>query len=143
MAFGLRRKGEHLDDHLPLSQYGSSTRPKGGPAFRSSPRDGKDNDGISMSRGRLSAEQAHSVVGLQAAREGDGVRWTTVGILRSAGFVVTAKPTQGNPNHVVVSLASGDAWGNQHATRFEECFTEDPQWLGRDVRDAGEGGTAK
>lgn len=126
-AFGLRRRREHLEDDLELSQYGNNTRPKGGPAFRSLPRD-RDKGEVSMTRGRLSAERAHSVVGLQAPREGDGVRWTTVGRLRGAGFVVIPKPTQGNPNHVVVSTVGGGDWAPDDAERFNQCFTEDPEW---------------
>lgn len=139
MAFGLRRRKEHLEDDLELSQYGSTTSPPGGPPFRSAPRD-RDKGGVSMTRGRLSAGQAHSVVGLQAPREGDGVRWTTVGRLRGAGFVVIPDPKQGNPNHVIVSIASGGDWVPDDAERFNQCFTEDPEWLeSASVRSGEEG----
>jgi hypothetical protein len=128
MGFGIRRRRERLEDDLELSQYGSNTSPKGGPAFRALPRE-RDKGEVSMTRGRLTAAQAHSVVGLQAPREGDGVRWTTVGRLRGSGFVVIPRPTQGNPNHVVVSAGKGSTWTPDDAERFNQCFTEAPEWL--------------
>jgi hypothetical protein len=141
MAFGWRRFREHLEDHLELSQYGNKTRPKGGPPFRRKPRE-RDKGEISMTRGRLEPGQAHRVVGLQAAREDDGVRWTTVGTLRAAGFQAHARPTQGNPNHVTVSLDGGGQWSERHADLFDQCFTEAPQWLDASQK-LSEGGMAK
>lgn len=134
MAFGWRRSRERLDDAQVLTQYGNARRPKDGPPFRKQPRE-KDQGGISMTKGRVSPAEAHRFVGLQAPREGDGVRWTTVGILRKAGLRVDPKPTQANPNHVRVTPAGGAEWTDQHADLFDGCFTEDPAWL-------GEGGTA-
>lgn len=83
-----------------------------------------------MIRGRVSASEAHRIVGMQAPRDGDGVRITTVGMLREAGFVVQHDPSQANPDHVRVTVRGN--WSDQTAERFEGCFTEDPDWLGRE-----------
>lgn len=130
MAFGRRKHREHLADDQVLSQYGSRTQPKGGPAFRAQPRPDRDRGGISMIRGQVSASEAHRIVGLQAPRKGDGVRHTTAGILRAAGFVVQHDPSQANPDHVRVTVRG--EWADSHAERFEGCFTKDPDWLGRE-----------
>ena len=128
MAFTWRRTREQLPDDLELTQYGNRNRPVGGPPFRREPRD-RDRGAISMTRGRVGPAEAHRVVGLQSPRPGDGVRVTTVGTLRAAGFAVDPRPTQANPNHVVVSLVGGTDWAKQHADLFDECFTEGSSWL--------------
>jgi hypothetical protein len=128
MAFGWRRSRDHLDDEQVLTQYGNVRRPKGGPPFRKLPRE-KDQGGISMIAGRVAPGDAHRYVGLQAPREGDGVRWTTVGILRKAGFRVQRKPSAANPNHVRITPAGETVWTERHAEFFDGCFTEEPQWL--------------
>lgn len=130
MAFGRRKRREQINDDQELAQYGSSTRPKEGPAFRSQPRADRDKGGLSMIRGRVAAAKAHMIVGMQAPRPGDGVRHTTAGMLRQAGFIVEHDPTQVNPDHVRVTVR-GD-WSIERAKRFEGCFTEEPDWMGRE-----------
>lgn len=131
MAFGRKRRRELINDDQVLSQYGSNKRPVGGPAFRSRPRDGIDRGGISLIRGSVAASDAHGIVGLQAPRAGDGVRRTSAGILRVAGFTVEHDPTQANPDHVRVMLPRGE-WTDQHAKQFDGCFTEGPEWHGEE-----------
>lgn len=79
--------------------------------------------------GRVTVAEAKACVGLPGATASDGARYTTVGALRAAGFVVKRSPTRRNEKHVSV-LLPGQVWGDDHAARFNECFIEPPTWHG-------------
>lgn len=79
----------------------------------------------SMILGRVAIEEAKRLVSMPVVVAGDGVRYTIVGALRKAGFVVEHTPNQGNAKHVSVRTA-GEVWGDDHAARFAQCFTEEP-----------------
>jgi hypothetical protein len=54
-------------------------------------------------------------------------RYTSVGRLRGAGFIVTHSPTRGNPLHVSVFPPNDQhgpkEWDGPMAKLFKECFT--------------------
>lgn len=121
-----RPKTEELSADEELSQYGSKRRPINGHYFKRKPGP-YDTDGLSMSRGRIEPKNACTLVGQLVSQPGDGVRYTTVGALRGAGFQVRHTPNQGNPGHVSVSRPG--VWDQEVQETFEGCFTEAPQWV--------------
>jgi hypothetical protein len=111
-----------LHERETLTQYG---RRDGEPAFRRAPRTGLDQGDISMIAGDVTVEQATALVRsrLVEGHPDHAVRFTTVGALRSAGFLVENTPTRMNPEHVSVTWP-GD-WTGDVCERFESCFTND------------------
>jgi hypothetical protein len=59
----------------------------------------------------------------------DGVRYTTAGALRSAGFEVASTPEKGNPLHV--SVRCPQDWDDDVAQVFSSCLGA-PIWEGGD-----------
>lgn len=120
-----RQRQKDLTDDQELTEYGSkrNPRPPDG-AFKCRPVSGGDDD-VSMILGRVAIEEAKRLVSMPVVVAGDGVRYTIVGALRKAGFVVEHTPNQGNAKHVSVRTA-GEVWGDDHAARFAQCFTEEP-----------------
>lgn len=113
-----------LQPDEPVTQFG--TRSDAGvqldPPFQNRPRP-CDTDGISVILGRLSAAEAMPLVRtIKRLRPGDGVRYSTVGNLRGAGFVVTHTPSGRNSRHASVSLPSD--WGDDAGEAFDLCWDE-------------------
>ena len=60
--------------------------------------------------------------------EDDRVRYSTVGKLRDAGFIVTHKPNRKNPNHILVTHSShGVDWPIELEETFSMCFDVDAE----------------
>jgi len=118
---------DDLEDDEELTQYGNRELPPGEP-FRIKPRVGLEQD-ISLIAGRRSVEEAARLVsrGRRGAAVGDGVRYSTAGAVRGAGFRVKRTPTLLNPNHVSATLKRGEVWSKDVSTLFDECWTE-PEW---------------
>lgn len=113
-----------LPDDEVLTQYGHTGDD---PPFRNATRSYETD--VSLIRGRLSAREAATLIRRQGQRyqvtDRDGVRHTTAGRLRSAGFVVRATPSRKIPGHVSVELQNAeDVWDNSVRSRFDECFEE-------------------
>jgi hypothetical protein len=107
-----------------LTQYGSCANPIDGCYFRNHPRLRLEED-VSLLLGRLTVEQAKSSISGAVIRTSDGVRYTTVGALRHAGFVVAHTPTAGNPRHV--SARANSVWTAAHQEAFDAVFSA-PTW---------------
>jgi hypothetical protein len=82
---------------------------------------------VSLLLGPMSPKEAASKVLRGGDEEGVGVRRTTVGKLRQAGFVVAHTPNRRNRDHVSVSLER--AWTDDDSNSFSSCF-EQPIWEG-------------
>lgn len=83
----------------------------------------RDSDGLSLIRGRLSTQSAAQYVRrTKWAYRGDGVRYTTVGALREAGFRVKATPSRRNPIHVSVCYET--EWTDDVTSAFNACFDD-------------------
>jgi hypothetical protein len=117
-----------LHAELVLTQFGmrSPALTGQGPAhFRRAPR--RHERDVSLLAGRLTAREA-----AMAVRHGrreyfpskDVVRYTTVGRLRDAGFVVRSTPSPMITNHVSVEYDGDwtDDVANDAAKRFDDCF---------------------
>jgi hypothetical protein len=105
-----------------LSQYGYRGDD---PPFRNRPREWSERSepGMSTIVGKLTPAEAMSFVRARQICIGhDGVRHTTVGKLRDAGFVVSHTPNPRNPGHVTVSRA--EKWGEDTVRMFDSCFDE-------------------
>lgn len=77
---------------------------------------------LSVVLGHLSPKD----VGPKIGQPSGGARYTTVGTLRTAGFIVKHTPNQENPEHVSVHVT--DEWTRDHGDRFNACFGE-PEWV--------------
>lgn len=106
-----------------LTQLGSK-RADDKPSFLNKPRENVDYDGLSLTAGKETIEEAFPKVFRRPARAGDGVRYTTVGALTSKGFTVKRTPGR-NPNHVSVSK---NKWSGKDVQAFDSCFDE-PAWM--------------
>jgi len=116
---------EELADDVVLTQYGNRAYPPGEP-FRHQPREGKERE-ISLMAGRMGLDDAARTVNRhrrEGAHPDDGVRYTTVGLLRAAGFRPAHTPSRLMSNHVSVSLAGEEDWTDAVGVRFDQCFTE-------------------
>lgn len=103
-----------------LSQYGYRTDV---PPFRRTPREWREEPGMSLILGDPSPAAAMSLVRFRkSCFPDDGVRRTTVGKLLAAGFVVVHSPNPRNPGHVTVSYPQ--PWGEDTAEMFDSCFDE-------------------
>lgn len=80
---------------------------------------------MSLLSGRLTVEQAKASISGALIRTSDGVRYTSVGTLRSAGFVVVHTPTASNPRHV--SVRANSDWTASHQEAFDAAFST-PTW---------------
>lgn len=107
-----------LADGEPLTQYVFADSES-----QDSPRP-RDIDGLSLLRGQLDPDAAARYVRFQVheAYEGDGVRHTTVDLLRGAGFTVTLTPSRRIPVHVSVKCEA--QWTPETSRAFSSCFTE-------------------
>ncbi len=82
-----------------------------------------------MLAGRLSPDEAARIVSRRpGAVSGEGVRYTTVGRLRMAGFEVKATPTRRIKEHMSVIMEGSQPWTDAVAARFDSCFEGDPVW---------------
>lgn len=106
------------DDEV-LTQYGQQDVDT--EAFHCAPR-AVDRDGLSLIAGTLTVEEACQMVHRGRCVEHDkcGVRHTTAGRLRRAGFVLLHTPNKRNPNHV--SVTHGVNWDDDAAASFNLCF---------------------
>ena len=109
-----------LSDATVLSQYGRVDGDR--PIFRSGPRPGRETS-QSMSVGPCSLDEIVRKVLGRPSQDVDRVRHTTVGLLRSAGFVVTSTPTVRNRDHVSVAVPGNRVpWDDEEQARFDSCF---------------------
>lgn len=105
-----------------VTQYGSREVE---PPFRRRPRYPREND-LSLLRGWLNAAEACRLVrGRDVANCPDGVRHSTVGLLRAAGYLVEHTPSTRIPGHISVRCL--DRWGSEQDTEFDDCFGT-PVW---------------
>lgn len=115
---------ERLDDSETVTQYGTR---EANPPFRRRPRFPREQD-VSVIRGRLSvAETCRLIRRRDVSGIEDGVRYTTVGTLRAAGYAVTHTPSRAIPGHVSVTWV--DRWTEDQDTGFDACFGG-PLWRG-------------
>lgn len=125
---------QELPDEARLTQYGE--RPPVGGGFRDRLRPEIGETEMSMILGEVDATAAAMLITKHIA-PGAERRVTSVGRLRSAGFVVIHSPTRGNPLHVSVYAPrdekSGEhvEWESDVARRFNACFTEHESTRGR------------
>jgi len=125
---GVTDSAEELDDSVELTQFVFfDEEPRNAPRPR-------DQDGLSLLRGRLSTNQAARYVRRKSPSpfDGDSVRHTTVGQMRRAGFVIKATPSRSIPIHVSVSTEA--EWEEITMENFASCFTE-----AMDVWERGDG----
>lgn len=104
-----------------VTQYGSTSD---SPPFRRHPRP-KDLGKVSVIVGRVDSQTASKLVrGYE--HEHSCVRFSTVGTLEDAGFVVTHEPSNRNPDHATVHRPDmlADDWSEEVCLHFEECFEE-------------------
>src|SRR6185437_13444036 len=90
---------------------------------------------ISLLAGRMSVDEAARTVNWrrrEGAHPDDGVRYTTVGRLRAAGFRVEASPSALIPGHVSVTLGGEGNWTEDVKAKFDACFTDTTWKEGRD-----------
>lgn len=119
---------DELADEEVLSQFGCRKETETiEPPFRKRPRPRDleaDPPGLSLLRGRLTPlDAAQAVRGRKELVMGaDGVRHTTSGKLRDAGFVVIHTPKKAKLGHVTVSFPSD--WGEDTDNMFDSCFDE-------------------
>ncbi|WP_157251141.1 hypothetical protein [Nonomuraea typhae] len=87
---------------------------------------------MSLTLGHLDVKQMIDlIVRRRSPAIGDGVRHTTAGQLRQAGFTVTHDGGKSNPRHVSVSLDAGTEWTEYESAQFDECFSS-PIWMEAD-----------
>ncbi|MDT5023913.1 MAG: hypothetical protein QOE61_339 [Micromonosporaceae bacterium] len=114
-----------LADSADLTQYGEEIT-IGEATFRNRLRVAMDETEISLILGRVDRVAA-SVLVTKVIMPAAVVRYTTVGILRSQGFIVVHSPTKTNRLHVSVHppTAGGEPaeWDDKLASTFDECFT--------------------
>lgn len=112
----------YIEDEQTLTQFGSKEL-----SFRNEPRTDEGETDISLLAGSFTADEAIGL--LTRWRRGawgeEGVRYTTAGALRRAGFHVKPTPTPRNPHHVSVVLDR--EWVDDDCVRFNACFDE-PVW---------------
>jgi hypothetical protein len=86
---------------------------------------------MSLYRGRGTiAEVTFRVCGREPTRR-DGVRYTTAGRLREAGFFPKPKPNAAFPEHVSVYLLDEEReWTHHDGEGFDACFGEPIWWKG-------------
>lgn len=121
-----------IADEVVLSQFGNRKAPAlpDGP-FRCRLRE-EDTDGVSMLNGRHSPDEACRIVTRLAASPDHGVRYTTAGTLRAAGFHVKGTPSRRNKLHVSVIMESGEQWTDEVAARFDSCFNREATVWGKE-----------
>ena len=120
-----------LPDDAILTQFGNRLNPGFCIVpFRNQLRPGEK--GLSLTLGKRSVKEMVDVMyrGRRSAIHHDGIRRTTAGELRAAGFVVVHDGfrSKSNPNHVTVSLDGDTDWTDDESARFNDCFSE-PVWL--------------
>jgi hypothetical protein len=108
-----------------LSQFGHSGKPVESRPFKNRPLFDQDQTELSLTIGNLSADEARKLIAPLLPPEGSGVRYTTVGRLREAGFAVRHNPTPHNPNHVSVAFKA--EWNEKVDIAFDQCF-DTPNW---------------
>lgn len=123
-----REAATDLPGDMQLTQLGSK-RADGKPPFLNKPRVDVDYDGLSLTTGKETIEEAFPRVFRRSARVGDGVRYTSVDALIDKGFSVKRSPGR-NPNHVSVSKKK---WSDKDARAFDSCF-DDPTWKEEDPK---------
>lgn len=79
-------------------------------------------------RGRLTVDEIAVLINPRRptaeAFDDEGVRYTTVGRLRAAGFRVEHTPSKRVPDHVsVTTLDLRARWTDDESERFTACFT--------------------
>lgn len=125
-----RGSSDDLPDDAVLTQFGNSLNP--GFCifpFRSQLRVGER--GISLTLGMRSVKEMVDLMyrGRRSASMHDGVRYTTAGKLKAAGFLVVPDGGKRNPNHVSVCLDGDTEWTDDESARFSNCFGQ-PTWMG-------------
>lgn len=76
-----------------------------------------------MIAGEVSLEEACMRVPQRRPRAGDVIRRTTVGLLRTAGFIVEHTPELSFPEHVSVAVpGEPERWHPEWRMRFEGAF---------------------
>lgn len=116
-----------LDEDEELTQYVS----RSGDEVRivNQPRP-TDQGELSLIRGKCDVAYARSKVRMGGTvSASDGIRKTTVGGLRAAGFTVGHTPTHKNADHVSVSYPG--TWHPPLPATFDSCFTE-VSWYGEE-----------
>lgn len=96
--------------------------------FRNRPRPKRDDDGISVVRGKWSITEAKAkAFGQQSLPPStdEGVRHATVGNLRQRGFDVDHRPTNNNRDHVTVGKNKVGHWSGDDCRSFDEAFGEE------------------
>jgi hypothetical protein len=113
---------EELDGAEEVTQYGTVW-----PDTRFKCRPEPSVEALSLIRGRASVEEAVTLVtrGRRWKRGGDAVRYTTVGILRVAGFDPYVDNPDKNPWHVRVE--SPGPWDDHVCQRWDGCFSDPTQ----------------
>lgn len=112
-----------IEDDEALSQYGVDGEP-----WRVAPREGESD--VSVLLGELPPDEAARRVrkGRWIPAGTDGVRYTTAGTLRAAGFDVRYTHTKANKLHASVVLPNDGTWDNEQRAQFDNCFG-DPQYV--------------
>jgi len=95
---------------------------QGPPSFRTAPRPHERD--VSLLAGRLTVREAAMAVrhGRREFFPWDAVRYTTVGCLRDAGFLVQSTPSRMIPNHI--SVEYDGHWTDDVVKRFDHCFDQ-------------------
>jgi hypothetical protein len=131
---GFRRKAPPKQDAVAedegLTQYGNRARPINGRAFKNRPPFPDEVNALSLIRGHLSI--ADAAVAVRTSRNtpspGSGVRYTTGGRLKLAGFSARHTGNNRNPLHVSVTCVDeSHTWTDDDSDRFDGCFDE-PVW---------------
>lgn len=122
---------DELPDDAVLTQFGNRLNPGFCIVpFRNQPR--PEEKGLSLTLGRRSVKEMVDLLyrGRRSAMLHDGVRRTTAGQLRAAGFSVVhdGRDSKSNPNHVSAYLDGDTDWTDDESSLFNDCFSE-PIWL--------------
>jgi hypothetical protein len=119
-----QQAASQVADDEDVTQYGRAGKRFDDAAFRDRPRI-VDAGGVSVLRGRQSIATTVRLVRKAPPQPGDSVRHASVGVLRAAGFAVSATPSRRNPLHVTVSCPL--PCDDETARTFDVCF-DPPRW---------------
>ncbi len=95
-----------------------------GPDFKIAPV--ADQRSLSLIHGRVDPDGAARLVMNRAGRRRDAVRFSTIGKLQEAGFVVVRAPLDWFREHLEV-YGEGN-WDDNDSERFNDCFRQPEIW---------------